>query len=350
MELNLPDIELAVEQSYCAAGIQVTPIILKQQQNPPVQRFLWEGLEDHSVEIKERQSSSVPMVTLINHKQEKFLGHKGSVIRGGGQNRQLVHTVVVPEGATMEIPVQCIQHGRWNPYQNREFTSKRGETTSPSLRFYAKNQSETWHTISETSTMSGTVSITADYTTTSDFLVGSHEEMHQSTQSIRFQDKGSQEKRTHSRDRAQKMIDDCKNIPGQVGLYVVMVDPLRWKEGKVSALSCIEIFGSPELYQKTHRDIVASFALDAVLLPDDENSSNLYRKELGEKVDKEKFAKFVESIHKASWQEAKSIGHEQRQETTSRHFFGETVSLGKDILHLMYSSYAEPREQEVPIA
>jgi hypothetical protein len=340
MGFALPDVKPHIESAKQYPGIHIIPVLGTNKQNVEVRRFLWEGLADKSVEIKERQNVSVPSVTVVNHSTENFLGYRGSVIRGGGQNRQLLHSFVLSKGVSMDIPVQCIQHGRWNPHQSKSFSNKPGDVTSSSLRFSRKTQEETWHTIHETSVMSGTTSCTDDYTVASDTLVGNREEMAHATSQLTSTDRHGNEVRERSRSRAQTIIQDwVKNIPNQLGLYVIMLDPFEWKSGNMKLMHCLELFVSPELYEKAHKDLISSFAIDAALLPQDEISQHFYEEKMPPEIDTEMFNKLLEKIRSAPWQQNRNIGSESRHETDANHAFGEAISQSDTMLHLMYSCH-----------
>lgn len=333
--MKFPDVELATEYTRSYPGIQVTPIVAKQARDSSVQRFLWEGIEDKSVEIEEQKNSNVPNVTLINHSTERFLGYRGSIIRGGGQNRHLVHSFVVPEKSHIDIPVQCIQHGRWNPHQSNKFSTKSGDITSSSIRFQNKSQQETWRSIRETTTLSGTISMTEDFTVLRDCLVGTPEEMETATSSLAATDSKTHEQRQKSRDRAQKILSDLEQpLPNQVGVYVTVVDPMEWKQGKVTLIYCVEIFASPQLYGKAHKDIISSFAVDIALLPEGDPRLEPIA------MDEGKFKQLLKEIEGGKWKEDRNIGKEKRFElkSPSPQPFGESIVLENDLVHLMYSS------------
>lgn len=338
MSIVMPDVKLKIENARQYPGIHIVPVVSGKPQKVAVNRFLWEGLADKSIEIKEKQHHTVPSVTVINHGSEDFLGYRGSVIRGGGQNRQLLHSFVLPKGATMEIPVQCIQHGRWNPHQSKSFSSKPGDVTSSTLRFSKKSQEETWHTIHETSVMSGTTSCTEDYTVAFDTLIGNRDDMSRATSQLTATDRQGEEVRERSRSRAQEIIKDWDNaVPEQIGIYVIMLDPFEWKSGNMKLLQCLELFAAPSLYQKAHKDIIASFAVDAALLPQDEISQHFYEAKMPPEIDGDMFFKLVGKIRESPWQQHQNIGSENRHETGIANSFGEVISQSETVLHLMYS-------------
>ncbi|NUM33328.1 MAG: hypothetical protein HUU50_02190 [Candidatus Brocadiae bacterium] len=326
------DLELALEHTKSYPGIQITPVIAKNGRFSKERKLLWEGMESNSVKIQEKASSSVPEVELVNESEETFIGCKGSIIRGGGQNRQLLHSFVVPKKASIKIPVQCIQHGRWNPHHSRQFSNRSGDVTSSSLKFSKKSQMETWQNITETATHSGTTSMTEDYTITHDFMFGDHREAQTALSSMTSTGMKLEKKREESRERAQKILQETEPIEGQVGVYIHLISPEDWKKGEVKRKEFMEIFASQELYKKVHKDVLTSFVADAAMLPKDEPKIEIPA------LEKEQFSRFLQKIQQAPWKDKEKIGSEKRQEiVNSSEVFGESIYDEEEMVHLMCS-------------
>ena len=334
MVVQLPNIQLATGHTKSYPGIRLTPIVIKEKSGAShLNQLLWEGIEKQAVEISELKSSSVPTVTVINKTPEPFLAFRGTIIRGGGQNRQILHSFIMPEQKELNVPVQCIQHGRWNPYREKKFSSKSGDVTSSSLRFKSKSQCETWDTITHSTSLSGTSSGTDDYTVTHDYIMGSEEDSLTATSFITDASHGQMEKRQKARNRAQQILKEVELIDGQVGMYVTLIDPESWGRKKETVqLQCMELFASNDIYAKVHRDVLSSFVSDIAMLPEDVPT-------IEQEHDEPMFGEFLEKIQKAPWQQGKNIGKEERQEiSTSKEIFGESIYLGEEMVHMMCSS------------
>ncbi len=335
MALNLEGLRLDIENAKYFDGIHFFPIISeKNTQNTNNYRFLWEGMEEKKVDVEELKSSSVPTVTLTNKSSESYIAYRGNIIRGGGQNRQILHSFVVPAQKSLQIPVQCIQQGRWNPNQNKQFSQKAGEVTSSSMRFKSKTQSDTWNTITEQSTRTHTISCSYDYTVNKDYYTGSHQESITAESSITSSQLEEQNKRAEGREKAQKMLKEMENpLPNQVGIYVVMVDADEFVHGKTKLMDCLELFGNPDLYQKVHKEVTASFITDVVMYLQ------------GQKITlppatQERFQAFLTKIKGESWKSASSVGEEKREEIAkSERSFGESISINDEMIHVMCSIY-----------
>lgn len=327
-------LDLANAKSY--PGIRFIPVISDHPtSNLSVHRFLWEGMEDKSIQVEELPNSSVPTVTLKNNSQESFLTYRGTIIRGGGQNRQMVHSFVVPEQKTIHIPVQCIQQGRWNPHHQREFMNQRGEVTSSTMRFKTKSQSDTWSTITESSHITSTVSRSMDYTVCKDYYVGNENESSTATRSITTNSMEEQRKREQGRNKAQTMLHDLDQpLANQVGMYVIMVDVEELSKNQQSkVLYCLESFASPDLYKKVHKEVVSSFVTDMAMVRQEITTT------LPEPTQAQ-FEEFLQKVKQAPWQKKDGIGKESRQELpASQTMFGESIAMEDQVVHLMCSMY-----------
>ena len=65
------------------------------------------------VQITEQGSAEVPTITVTNPGNRPTLLVEGETVTGGQQNRVLNVSVLVPGGATIDVPVSCVEAGRW---------------------------------------------------------------------------------------------------------------------------------------------------------------------------------------------------------------------------------------------
>ncbi len=84
-------------------------------------------LDGSVVSVIERPSASVPEVIVENSSESPALVTAGSLIQGGQQNRTLNVSVLVPPRSMLDVPVSCVEAGRWSG--NHGFTT--GEYTAP---------------------------------------------------------------------------------------------------------------------------------------------------------------------------------------------------------------------------
>lgn len=335
MSIAIKNLRLDLEHAKSYDGIRFIPVVATQPSSDiPVHRFLWEAMEDKSITVEELPNSSVPTVTLNNTATESFLSYRGTIIRGGGQNRQIVHSLIIPENQAIKIPVQCIQQGRWNPHRQQEFTSQRGEVTSSNMRFKAKSQHDTWSSITTDSDITRTMSTSSDFTVSKDYYLGSEHESNIASQHITSNSVAEQRMRQHGRDKAQTMLHELETpVANQVGMYVIMIDAELFRQRQQTKIMyCLEAFASPELYSKIHKEVVSSFIADMAMIQRD------IPVQIPE-PNQEQFERFIAQIQQAPWQKKDSIGKEVRQELPqSENMFGESISFNDQLLHVMCSS------------
>jgi hypothetical protein len=66
------------------------------------------------VHISERPDAEVPTVQVTNTSGSPVLLVEGETVTGGRQDRVLNVSVLVPAGATIDLPVSCVEQGRCN--------------------------------------------------------------------------------------------------------------------------------------------------------------------------------------------------------------------------------------------
>ena len=75
---------------------------------------LEKAIADGSVKVAERPSASVPELTLQNDGKAMVLVFDGEEVVGGQQNRVANTTFLVAAEAKMDLPVSCVEQGRWH--------------------------------------------------------------------------------------------------------------------------------------------------------------------------------------------------------------------------------------------
>jgi hypothetical protein len=142
--------------------LRVTPVFIREDSALPFLEFE-EALGRGLVEVTEvSEGGSVPNLFVRNRAERDLLIVDGELLVGAKQNRVVNTTVVVPAGASVEIPVTCVEQGRWG-YTSRNFTSGRSHSSSSlrslkhrtvtdSLRVtgrYTSDQGSVWGSIRE---------------------------------------------------------------------------------------------------------------------------------------------------------------------------------------------------------
>ncbi len=98
-------------------SLQVFPL-LGERQGDLRYVLLEDGLESGYVEVRELERSKVSSLLVINHGGLPVLLLDGDELAGGKQNRIVNGTTLAPPGET-ELPVSCVEAGRWNAVSRR---------------------------------------------------------------------------------------------------------------------------------------------------------------------------------------------------------------------------------------
>jgi ARG and Rhodanese-Phosphatase-superfamily-associated Protein domain len=103
-------------------AITIVPLRTPKQADPPW-LLLHEALAADSVEVAEiSEQGSVPTLHVTNRDSRDVLLLDGEELVGAKQNRVLNTTVLVRAHSTLEVPVSCVEQGRWR-YSSRRFAS-----------------------------------------------------------------------------------------------------------------------------------------------------------------------------------------------------------------------------------
>ena len=76
------------------------------------------------VGVVEQASPSVGHLQVKNDSTMPVLLFEGALLEGGWQHRAITHTVWVAAQSTLEIPVVCVEAGRWNGISTQRFGDK----------------------------------------------------------------------------------------------------------------------------------------------------------------------------------------------------------------------------------
>ena len=74
-----------------------------------------------AVVVEEQKQATVPTVRATNVSDGPVLIIAGQVIRGGRQNRGINADVLIDRHASVDLPVSCVEQGRWSPGAGRGF-------------------------------------------------------------------------------------------------------------------------------------------------------------------------------------------------------------------------------------
>lgn len=111
--------------------LALVPVYRGEQIDPVAYRTLPDALGSGAATISEHTSATVPSLRLVNHGQLPILLLDGEEVAGGLQNRVVNTTLLIASTCVFDLPVSCIEHGRWHAVR-KDFEA--GEAVHPTLR------------------------------------------------------------------------------------------------------------------------------------------------------------------------------------------------------------------------
>ena len=195
-----------------------------------------EAMAAKQVKIQEIASGSVNGLQFTNQADHPVFVMAGEVIIGGKQDRIIGRNTVIPAKTSQEVPVFCVEHGRWNG-QTKEFTTAKA-LAHGRLRGQASYaaQGDVWNEVAAKNKARKTESASGTYRAValqqSDGTLGSME--NQVTAALA---------RVPAADRA-RMVGYAVALNGQV--------------------ATVDVFGSPALFKKLETKLVRSYLTEAV--------------------------------------------------------------------------------------
>ena len=219
-------------------GVSFFPVYLAANDPPPIATGEASGLI-----VDELDEASVQTLRVRNPGDKPVLVVEGEHFIGGKQNRALNATVLVPAKAELEIPVSCLEQGRWG----RRQAYRRGEAYAPNRVRAAQHagvsrsmerrgsregdQSAVWREVDRMLHHASVESPTADAA-----------EMHRQTY-----------RRDPSRADAVEKLAASGPLPGQCGIVVTHG---RWVQG-------MDLFGAPHLLAVHWPALIRSYLLES---------------------------------------------------------------------------------------
>lgn len=153
MQLNVLD-KAAVGRPITRSGVSLFPIYLHQADGPAIVTGL-----DSGIVIAEQPDAEVDMLAATALPGRTTLLVEGETLVGGLQHRTLNVSVLVAPGATVDLPVSCVEQGRWggggdfatgNTFTSRRVRRAKHESTSRNLRDHHErhaDQGQVWQAV-----------------------------------------------------------------------------------------------------------------------------------------------------------------------------------------------------------
>ncbi|HEX3766209.1 MAG TPA: DUF6569 family protein [Kofleriaceae bacterium] len=220
------------------ASLTLTPIIATGATDPAGDAMLTldEAMAAHKVTIREIAGGTVNSLTFVNKAEQPVFLLAGEVIIGGKQDRIIGRNTVIPASTTQEVPVYCVEHGRWT-VQTNEFASARA-LAHGRLRAQASyaEQQDVWNEVAAKNVARRTTSASDTYRRVAQqqsdgTLAGMEKQVTAALSQIRAEDRS-------------RMVG-----------FAVALD---------GAVATVDMFGSPALFGKLETKLVRSYLTEAV--------------------------------------------------------------------------------------
>lgn len=202
--------------------------------------LLSEALQRGTAEVTEvRERAQVDRVTVVNRSPVPILVLDGEEIVGARQNRVVSSTILVPGANTLDLPVSCVERGRWRTV-SATFRSE-GRRLKPDMR--ASNAGHV------TTNLSSTGRIAGDQRT-----VWREVAAYSETRSLRSETNAMSDIMRHDAPAIQAMIRNLPAAAGQTGVVVYI------NRSFVS----LEMVGRHDVYLGLHPQVLQSSAAQAI--------------------------------------------------------------------------------------
>jgi hypothetical protein len=221
--------------------LRVTPVFIREEEALPYLEFE-QALARGLVEVTEvSEGGSVPNLFVKNRADRDVIIVDGELLVGAKQNRVVNTTIVVPAHASVEIPVTCVEQGRWR-YSSREFSSG-GSHEYSSLRSL-KHQSVT-----------ASLRNRGDYTSDQSSVWGNiRDKMRRMSSPSPTMSMSDMYESSVSRDEEARLEEGVRPQPGQVGYFAYV------REGFAGA----DVFGTSDLCRAKLAKLLRGHYLDAL--------------------------------------------------------------------------------------
>ena len=237
--MNNPQLEtVAVGSPITRLGVSFFPVYLAANGLPPIATGEASGLV-----IDELDEASVGTLRVRNPGDTPVLVVEGEHFIGGKQNRALNATVLVPAKTDLEIPVSCLERGRWG----RRQAYRRDEAFAPN-RVRATQQAGVARSMGQRGSRDGDQSAVWREV---DQMLG-HADVESSTAAAADARREAY-RRDRSRANAVEKLAAMGPLPGQCGIAIT--------HGR--GVQGMDLFGAPDLLAAHWPALIRSYLLES---------------------------------------------------------------------------------------
>ncbi|MEZ5573913.1 MAG: DUF6569 family protein [Halioglobus sp.] len=297
---------LTLGETQSFANLQITPLLKATAGTADYLTLAEAQALGLAIVTEVSESGSVPTLLLENNADQAVFLLDGEELVGAKQNRILNLSLLVPAKTRLEIPVSCVEQGRWSR-RSREFAStertlfsrgraRKAQRVSENLRESGArnaNQSEVWDDISYKMVNMAVNSRTQAMADAYDLFSGSVEEYVKAFLALETQ------------------VGACFSINGKI--------------------RGIELFDVSETCEKLLPKLIRSYALDAI----EERLAT-------DTPAEQSVADFIAAVAAASADSFKALGEGQDLRLRSDSVAGGALAARERVVHLCAFSHATP--------
>jgi hypothetical protein len=265
------DTVIAPPVSY--KNVTIFPLVAKDGAKPGADyEILDEGLKSGQVKVVEKGEGEVNQLTLKNGGKRPLFVMSGEVVLGGKQDRIIGKDQIIGAGETVDVPVYCVEHGRWTEGTAGKSFSAGGSLADTKVRKQAAfkdSQGDVWNKVAEKNAKRGIANATGTY------------------RQVATGAKVAGDVKPYA-DR----LDAALAAPGTVGIAVAV-------NGKVVG---VEQFASPALFAKLRAKLARSYYVSAIDEPELANAPAPTAKDVREFTARAAKAKETVVVHRSAAQ------------------------------------------------
>jgi len=293
--------QLSIGDAQEHENLVLYPLLGGETRDQPYYLLLDDALEKDLARVSEvSESGEVPELKFVNGADQPVLLLDGEEITGAKQNRIINLSILVPANTTINIPVSCVEAGRWRKESDYFTSAKRA--------YFSRGRAKKAAQVSESMCSSG--SRCSDQAQVWDDISAKFSRMKSSS-------------RTQA--TAQMYQDNAKSLAEYEQAY----SPVEHQVGSLFAINGkivgMDLFDNAMTYARQLPKLIQSYALDAI----DEGQS---QDELSQNDD---VGEMIQSIHDAEVSKFNAVGLGEDYRLRNEDITGGVLVNEDQVVHLM---------------
>jgi hypothetical protein len=177
-----------------------------------------------------KETGTVQKLNFFNDTGKEILIIQGEYVVGGAQNRMLAQNIYMAKNFKGDVPVNCVQHGRWTTHIPKGFTTQNRRATPKVYAAAFRGQGEVWDSVNMLSSSLKCFSDTQDYNEV-------------------YERKGND---------VNEYAEMFSYVPGALGIVTVIQN-----NGRPSYV--VDVFDQSSTLKKNFKKLIESSALEAAI-------------------------------------------------------------------------------------